>query len=701
MDIAVLRPGRIAAGRHPIPNTCSNLRLGIDLKYENLSSLTLLDDNVQYKGQIKGELSLADFSSIVPILKGFTSPFELLWSFNGKGKQIEFPQFSLTDNKHINLQALATLKNWNQIEKSDLYGQISQFHINQDGIIYLLSNLTGSVPSNIRNLQHIDFKGVIKGSSPDLSVKGMFQTGVGNIETDVIMFVDNEKNRSYSGSLTSHNLNLGTLLADDNKYGIIDFNVVLKGLNYQGKYPESSIHGIISSLEYCNYRYENITLDGLYKNGGFNGTLALNDDNGSIKIDGDFNLAHSIPTINIQAIVKNVKPNELNLSDKYNDSDISLKLTADFTGNSIDNLNGKILLDSLIINSPNAPTYLLDNLTISANQINNGEKQLSISSPFMNALIQGNYTYQTIPASILRGIQKHIPSLVLTNDNRKLLNNNFKFDICIENSEFFEKIFHFPMQVHIPFKLKGYLDDINEQMNLEGYIPQITYNGTLYESARLYCNNSNERLNCLLRGSMLMKSGAMLNLSLTANAKEDKLTTNLNWGNNTDVTYGGRFETNTQFSRTEDNTPKIDIEILPTNMVLNDTLWNIHPSHIGIDSGFVTIDNFRIGRTNQHLCIDGKISNRDMDSCLIDLNNINVKYVLDILSFDDVEFGGMATGLVNLKHILKEPDMQTQLQVKNFTLNKALLGDADISGYWDNELGGIRLEAQMEEKGIS
>ena len=675
----------------------------LDVKYDSLSSLSFLTDDLLYEGKIEGKLLLSDFSSISPIFKGFSNPFELNWSFKGKGKEIDFPQFSLSDNKYINIQALASVKDWDNKDKMHLYGQISQLNVNQEGIIYLLNNLAEKEIPVIKNMQFIDFRGSAKGNYKNLSFDGILQTGIGHISTHVTMTSDKENNRSYSGSLTSQNLNLGILLSDKQKFGMADFNVILNGYNKSKNNPESSIKGVISSLEYCNYRYENITFEGLYKNDGFNGTLALNDTNGSIEIDGHFNTTHTIPYFNIQALVKNVRPNELNLSDKYKDSDISLKLKADFYGNTIENLNGRILLDSLILNESNKQAYILDNLTITANQKINGEKELRISSSFMNALIQGDYTYQSIPTSIFHSIQRHIPALVSSNGSRWVPRNNFKFDIHIDNAELFEKVFQLPIQLHLPLKLKGYLNDAYEQMNIEGAFPQISYKGTLYESTNLYFNYSPEKLNCLLRTGMLMKSGAMLNLSLTANAKEDNLTTSLNWGNNTDVTYGGKFEANTHFSKIENNThgTRADIEIRPTSMVLNDTLWHIYPSHIALDSGFVSVDNFRIGRPNQHLCVNGKISAREIDSCLIDLNNINVKYVLDILDFDDVEFGGMATGLVHLKNILRTPAIQTQLHVQDFTLNKALLGNADISGYWDNDLGGIRLEAQMEEKGIS
>lgn len=683
------------------PNTDLNIE-DFEMKYDSLSSFPFSDKDIQYEGKMKGNLLLSDFSSISPILKGFTTPLGLQWNFNGNGRQIEFPQISLSDNKHIILQALATLENWNNKEKSSLYGQVSRLSINQEGLTYLLSNLTGKVPSVIKNLQFIDFRGTAKGSYPNLGFNGILQTGVGNINADVTMMIDKDSNRSYSGSLASSDLNLGTLLDNEQKFGIADFNLNLNGFNYRGKYPESSIRGIVSSLEYANYRYENITLDGLYKNGGFNGTMAMNDDNGSIQIDGKFNMTQPIPEFNLQALVKNLKPNELNLSDKYKDSDISLELTADFTGNSLDNLNGRILLDNLILNAPDERAYFLDNLTVTATPRSNGEKELRVSSSFMNALMQGHFKFQTIPTSVFHAIQQHIPSLVSSN-RKGQINNNFKFDVHIENTDFFEKLFHLPIKAQMPFSIGGYLDDTNEQIHIEGAFPQITYNGTHYESVSLYCNNSIDRLSCLLRAGMLMNSGAMLNLSLTAHATGDNLKTSLNWGNNTNITYGGKFEANTRFSRIEDNIPRTraDIEILPTSMVLNDTLWQIHPSHIAIDSGFVSVDNFKIGRTNQHLCIDGKISDSDTDSCLVDLNNVNVKYVLDILRFDDVEFGGMATGLVNLRNILKTPSIQTQLYVQDFSLNKALLGNANIFGHWDNELPGIRLDADIAEEGLS
>ena len=47
------------------------------------------------------------------------------------------------------------------------------------------------------------------------------------------------------------------------------------------------LKGLIASLEYSNYKYENITLDGEFKRGGFDGKVALNDENGSVHLTKD------------------------------------------------------------------------------------------------------------------------------------------------------------------------------------------------------------------------------------------------------------------------------------------------------------------------------------------------------------------------------------------------------------------------------
>lgn len=105
-------------------------------------------------------------------------------------------------------------------------------------------------------------------------------------------------------------------------------------------------------MEYSRYKYENITLDGEYKQGGFNGKIALDDPNGSIYLNGDVNVASKVPTFNFLAVVDKFRPNDLNLTPDYQDAEFSLKVKANFTGGSIDEMIGEINVDSLEFRAP-------------------------------------------------------------------------------------------------------------------------------------------------------------------------------------------------------------------------------------------------------------------------------------------------------------------------------------------------------------
>ena len=674
----------------------------LTITYDSLQNLPKLTDDVRFEGQLKGDLVLKDLASIVPVFKGLNRPLNFSMAFTGQGKNVEIPLLSLEDERYLGVKGNLSLLNWDAKQDMFIQTELANLSVTQSGIRYYMNNLTGSVPSILERIEYVRFKGGAGGYFHDLQVSGLLQTAAGSIDANLLIDSDAESKRTYSGGVASKDLNLGKLLGDS-KFGYAQFNVDLEGFNYQDKYPESYIKGIVSSFDYSGYRYENITLDGIYKDGGFSGHLALDDENGKVQIDGAFNMAQKISDFNLHASVLNLRPDKLNLSDKYADADISFNLNADFSGSSIDDVNGRIRLDSLVLNAPDNNGYSLDNLTITAGLVAGGEKEIQILSPFMTAVVRGDYSYQTIPASVLQTMQQYIPSLITLKDTKKKPNNNFKFDIQLDNAEFFKKMFFVPLDVRMAASLKGYVNDSNGLLRVEGSFPDFIYNNTHYESATLLCENPSEHFDCKLRGSMLMNSGAMITLSVDAQAEEDRLKTTINWGNNTDVTYGGKLAAVARFSKTKGRSPilQTDIDILPTEVVLNDTLWNIRSSHVAIDSGRVYIDNFLFERPGQHLRVDGKITKEEADSCIIDLKNVDVQYVLDIVKFDDVEFGGLATGKVFLKNILNKPDMKTRLNVHNFAVNKGLMGEADIKGVWDNELPGIRLQADIEEKNLS
>ena len=553
------------------------------------------------------------------------------------------------------------------------------------------------MPPVLERLGNVSFRGEVSGYFTDIVTYGQLHTDLGGVNMDLKLSSDKSKGLfAYSGAVKTTDYKLGKLLANE-QLGEITFNLDVHGRHVTDRLPVVELKGLIASVDYSRYRYENITLDGEYKQGGFNGKVALDDPNGSIYLNGDVNVSSRIPTFNFQAIINKLRPHDLNLTSKYPDTEFSLKLRANFTGGSVDEMIGEINVDSLEFMSPEKQ-YFMNNMNIRASKQNN-ENQLRLTSEFLTASVEGKFQYHTLPASILNIMRKYVPSLILPPKKPIETHNNFQFDIHIYNTDILSTIFDIPLTVYTHSTLKGYFNDPLQRLRVEGYFPRLQYKNNFIESGMILCENPSDHIRARVRLTNLKKKGAV-NLSLDAQAKDDNISTTLNWGNSAAVTYSGQLAAVAKFLRTEGEKPllKAMVEVKPTDIILNDTLWQIHPSQVVVDSGKVDVNNFYFSHQDRYVRINGRLSDNPQDSVKVDLKDINMGYVFDIASIsDDVNFEGDATGTAYASGVFKKPVMNTRLFIKNFSLNQGRLGDLNIYGEWDNENRGIRLDASIKD----
>lgn len=672
--------------------------------YDSTASSSIINNDTRYMARIRASITLSDLAMFVPSFTHFNDALNLRITLEGKGYQTKCTDIYLSnDYQSLLLKGEAMVNHWNEKNNMFLFGNLAQLKADKEGTGWLIQNLTGktNTPAILQRIGDINFNGDISGYLSQLTTHGTLLTDVGSIQANVTMHSDTITHlRSYSGKIISPELNLGALLDQEKTLGNTTFDIELKGFKYHDGKAESYIKGNISSLTYKQYEYRNIMLDGKYTPGGFNGKLSLDDSNGNIEINGHFATRQAVPDFNLRAVVRNFRPNDLHLTDKYKDTDMSLSLTADFSGHSIDDMQGKISIDSVSVNAPEEDQcYYLDNLSIIAgNTGKNKEKQLEIRSSFLNGCVKGNYSYRTLPASILKTLQRYIPSLLALNKELPETNNDFQFHFQLDNTELFSKVFNIPVELGMPATLNGYFDDRRTRLQIQGYLPEFIYNDSYFESGTFLCSNTADELECQLRINKRMKKGETISLAVNSRVAEDKLKTTIHWGNNVPSTFSGVVETVASFRKSEEkNRLLTSIDIRPSKIILNDTIWKIYPSKITIDKDLIEINNFLFEHQNQYLRANGRIGKEQSDSCLVDLSNINLQYVMDIIQFHAVKFNGLITGRVHLHNVLQKPVMYTRLSVKDFSLNDALLGLGDIKGEWDNELGGVRLHADIKE----
>ena len=674
----------------------------IHLIYDSLKAFDRFTEQVRFSFRtLPSQITLKDISPFLPALSHFKEPISLDMEVKGTVNQLTCSHLEITaDNRQFRLKGDVALQDLSHPQDAYVFGTLSELTATTRGVGFLVRNLShdyNGVPPVLERLGNVSFRGEVSGYFTDIVTYGHLHTDLGGVNMDLKLSSDKSKGLfAYSGAVKTTDYKLGKLLANE-QLGEITFNLDVHGRHVTDRLPVVELKGLIASVDYSRYRYENITLDGEYKQGGFNGKVALDDPNGSIYLNGDVNVSSRIPTFNFQAIINKLRPHDLNLTSKYPDTEFSLKLRANFTGGSVDEMIGEINVDSLEFMSPEKQ-YFMNNMNIRASKQNN-ENQLRLTSEFLTASVEGKFQYHTLPASILNIMRKYVPSLILPPKKPIETHNNFQFDIHIYNTDILSTIFDIPLTVYTHSTLKGYFNDPLQRLRVEGYFPRLQYKNNFIESGMILCENPSDHIRARVRLTNLKKKGAV-NLSLDAQAKDDNISTTLNWGNSAAVTYSGQLAAVAKFLRTEGEKPllKAMVEVKPTDIILNDTLWQIHPSQVVVDSGKVDVNNFYFSHQDRYVRINGRLSDNPQDSVKVDLKDINMGYVFDIASIsDDVNFEGDATGTAYASGVFKKPVMNTRLFIKNFSLNQGRLGDLNIYGEWDNENRGIRLDASIKD----
>jgi hypothetical protein len=672
----------------------------ISLDYDSLGSFNHFADEVHFTlKSAPSHIALTDISAFVPALKPFKDPLQLAIDVDGTANQLNVNTLDIGSSDNITLSATGTLMNLSDPKEAFVYAKLSHLRINRHGLEQIAGGTSGQndagSSSPLVNLGSVAFSGEVSGYFTDLVAYGLLSTDIGDVRTD-IKLSSSDNLFACSGTVESSGLNLGQLMADE-KLGNIAFNLNIDSKQRSGQKPEMQLVGAITDFEYNGYTYDVINLDGEYSDGGYSGQVVLDDDNGYMELNGAINLAGKTPTFNFTATVDSLYPNRLRLTDKYEDGMFSVRVNADFRGNSIDNMVGTIDIDNLDFASPDK-SYTMNNLHVEATNDGNGNS-LSLRAPFMQADFTGRFRYSTLPTSITNILSQYIPTFVSPSTRKTGGDNRMDFDIYVYNTNILSDVFDIPIHIYMPSTLKGYVDEKSGHLGVEGYFPRLRYGEKLLESAMVRAGNDKESLTCRARFTERQQDDDV-NVAIEAIAANDKVQGNINWGNSAMATYSGKLAAVASFIKDNvdgKNDTKTIIDINPTDVILNDTLWQVHRSQVVIENGNVDVDHFLFNNNDRYLLVNGRVSKDPTDTLTVDLKDVNLSYVFDIADVtDDVFFAGDATGRVYVSNLSDDPQLHTHLDVHNFCLNGALLGDLDISGTWNNESKGVYLDALIK-----
>ena len=693
---------RVEGGRTGCSLTDFHLRLpGTDIKLGDITASYRLRGNhfvtpsLVLNGSIlPSTVTLADISSLLPSLQTFQSTLSLSSTFHALGEDIQVDSLNIESTTgDISLNANGWVKQFNHPQPF-WNVNINRLSLSAHTISFISENLQGErieVPPVLQRIGNIQLSGVLSGmGSNEWKTVSMLNTDAGSMMMDLAL----DDHHQLSGHLDAKDIQMQRLL-DDERFGILTANIDLSGSLPPNGSPEINAEGALQQFSYAGYTYQNINLNGLYSANVIRGKLNIDDPNILLDADGEIERQKKSNSIKVSATVARFSPKLTHLSDEWKDNVFNGQLTADLQGTSIDDVAGTIGISHFSMSSPEEH-YQLNDLRVQSIQ-EEEQRRVRIDSDFGEAEIAGRFRFETLPQSIINLLADKLPTLPGLPVTRSKTDNNFRIQATIHKSDWLQHLLHQPVNITQPLRLQGSVDDEKQQIALDCQLPQFFYKDSRYDRCRISIVSP---LNTLAYDASITKrmdDGKDMDLAITGSAYNNQLSSTFTWDDHDTERMSGKITAQANFETTIDGQSSAHIQLAPSHMVIKNAQWDVAPCHITYSDKLLDINGFAVTHDQQHLRLNGRASPNNEDSLSVSMRDIDVDYVLDLVNFHSVSFGGYATGKGTLKGVLGDLAANGTLTVKQFTFEKGRMGTLDADVIWNQEEEQIDIHAIADD----
>lgn len=648
-------------------------------------------------------IRLSDISAFTPILRQFHTPITISCYVNGSPNNIHVDNISLKmSNGAVAFNTSANIKHL--LNTHDVTFNCNPLRINTTSSGTLLVGRNMGIADEetiavLKNLGGIKFDGRVNGSSTIISAHASLYTNVGDLQADLTLQADTALNHlQWKGFAASDGIDLAQILGEKSQVGFLAFSSDLEGSMRNKKMRQAKFNGRVDRIDYNRYSYNDIIINAQYNNNRYSGVVEMNDPNGSIAIDGTVQLEGKNALADVEIKGKDLDLGALNLVPSALGNKLSFNVDANYTGNQIDNANGYIHISDIQYGNEQE-NIKLNEVKIEAYN-DTLPQQIIITSDIFNGSIQGQYALSTLGKTFMRLADPILPTefetkkdIVDTNDTS---GNNFDWHFTMKPYIKLSQLLQLPFTLTDTATIAGYIYDTEQDAELNIIAPNIWFGLTHMEKLNLNLNYKEEQIDLNAHTNILNAQQKPTLWELAATGKNNQVSLSLGWNGMSQPAYNGSIKLNSLFARNEENRSQTDIfvDILPSEVVINDTVWNVAPASIAVQGKHIAIEDVKLSRPSQHLYIDGCISTNEMDTLFVDLQDVSLDYIFETLNIDFVTFGGRATGRVDVANLYGDKPhlVVEELKVRDFSYNDAVFGSLSAYSHFDTDNMGILLK---------
>ena len=641
----------------------------ITARYRRLADGKVDMGSLRYSALVKSaSITPSDLSPVVPQLADYRNPLQLRLSASGTAKRVNVDRLQITSPSG---ELSASADGWYEASKPHASWSVNIHDLH----------------SSLKILQPLSYVG-LRGSascttSGVITTAAVVNTDAGSADVNMTL----SANRHFSGTLAASDIALGTLL-NDSRLGDVSASLSLSGSLPKGKRPTVTAEGEVSKFAYNGYTYSNININGSYADNTVKGSLIIDDPNISLVAQGEYADLGKGKQLVVEAQLDHFRPSVTRLTDKWGDAVFSSSITADLQASGVNDSKGVVTIGHFRMQS-SSDTCTINNLQVRGG-FDSHEHYLVMESDFGYAMLTGHFNYSSLVSSVTSQIGRHIPVIAPKNKDYEG-DNNFTLIAHLNSTKWMRPLLGVPLDIRRPLLLRTNVSDASKTMVVECEAPLFIYDGATFSHANVNLHSHADSLICSAEVKKHQDNGDILDLSTRCNAADNLVDMSLGWLN--EGKSRGCLNATSSFGKNSQGVTYAHVVVKPSDLTIGDKTWLVKSSDIHYTPKHIDIREFTIAHDRQHIIVNGTASASKSDSLHIDLNGIDVRYVLDLVNFHSVDFDGSASGKALIVAPFGDMSAHADLTVRDFLFERGRMGVLSANVNWNKQESQIDIDA--------
>jgi len=639
-----------------------------------------------YKGTLsQTRIVPSDFSALLPVLKDYHQELSTLLTIQGTDSTLSIPHLLINETKQ-QLSLAGSLQVTGINSKPEWHANVEELSVGHSFVEQLRKH-NPKIPEILTRLGSTKISAQINSDTDkNIEVFSNIATDIGKMTAQLQI----DTHQHFSGVLKTKDLQLNQIVSNE------QFGNLAADAFVEGNSNEISIKGDISQFVFKKYPYTGISLDGTYAKGDITGRISIDDPNLTSNVEGSIKKDRQLH-IRTTGYIDHLAPQALNLNDRWGNKVFSAILDADFTATTLNDAEGSIDLDDLIMQEEGKVLLHLENFHLKSGY-NDGLHFVKLSGDPIEAELKGQFDWNTLPQTFIRLVATRLPTLPGLPEETSATNNDFEMNLHVKNSYWLEQLLGVPLQLHKPVDFRANVSDKNQDIDIDGIIPSFTYNGVRYDNGSIKITAPGDTMLCNVQLTRHQANGQRIKMGVNALAANNNLESSIKWDNiSHSELFSGELNAITSLYRNLEGQAEAHVRIQPSHLMMQQAPWEIEPCDILYSPERLLVDHFMVRHDERHVTIDGIAGAGEEDSLEINLQDVDIAYVQDMLNFHPVDFGGNVSGTAYLYSAFNEPEAYADLIVNRFTFQGGRMGTLNLHAALNQELKQIDLHAIADD----